>query len=265
MRNFQFFFRAVCVLMLFAISGCRLTEKVQINHFATEIVVSKGFHVMYYEQEGIIAIYPRENTTEAKFYTALDEDKKEFERLANEMGDTCHSETITLFRYSGWGLGDEIRTFRYHPVNKLTVKSSIDWGSELPAGSDLSAQFLFLSANYDKFVRTCSTSEPKDPYRNGITLSGYIKSKADIAYNEAKDTGRCQIVLDYLNKVRFEEMTFVGINGRENSNSIATWGFLYSVNANMKKPQTLTLEFTSRDGTVTTETVDITEPADIKG
>ncbi len=28
---------------------------------------------------------------------------------------------------------------------------------------------------------------------------------------------------------------------------------------------TLTLEFTSRDGTVTTETVDITEPADIKG
>ena len=257
MRNFQFFFRAICFLMLFAISGCGFTEKVKINHFATEIVVSKGFYVTYYDYEGIIAIYPSANSTEAKFYTALDEDKKEFERLANEMGDICHSETITLYRANGFGLGEETRIFRYHPVNKLTVKSSIDWGSELPAGSDLSAQFLFLSANYDKYVRTCSTSKPKDPYRNGITLSGYIKSIADIAYNEAKGTGRCQIVLDYLDKVHFEEMTFVGINGRENTNSIGTWGILHSENANMKKPQTLTLEFTSRDGTVTTETVDI--------
>ena len=246
-----FYLPLIAVLFLAVVlSSCDVNEKVKVNHFATNIFENGYLRatIPAYASKPALFIELNFRADGRDAYSAFENDntrRETFERLANEMGDIHHSETYVYFPLVS---SPADRTFLYHPVDNIRIYSSIPWSEDEPEGSDITKEFAFLSLNSDKYVLTGQKDDGQGMDQN-LSIVG-LAQITGLLRKYAADTKYSSVLYDYLDKIDFRSMTFV-------SDVYADYyGYVSSNNPKFLEPQTLTLEFTYRDGrTTSTEVV----------
>lgn len=167
--------------------------------------------------------------------------QEKIEELVRRFGEAEHeTKKYWGFTKPHFTLDLPQRYFLANPIDGITIKSSIDWGAEYPAGSSLDGEFWVLGRCHDlyakKLIKPTPESKPSD-----------FLMKSEVFMNRVKNTYLRQHRNDYEDYFtivlsKLSEADFSGMDYLEPS------FFVTSDNAHLLLPQTLTITMIHRDG-----------------
>ena len=249
-------FYLVALPLVLVLQGC-FSKDIRINHFATEIIETGEIKAettpgSFSESPVLFLNFsPKWGSIQTSGDSSNSESVRKFDSLASRMGDVHHQETYNVFEYAAYQVENK-RIFLFVPVDNITIKSSIPWSDSRNAGDDISSEFVLLTQVSDRYVLTGQKYDAT-PSEKGKFGANALKEYYEKMNEEAAQTGYSATVFELLSEFDFSKYTFVSCVTKTLNRH---FGALTSLNPKLLEPQTLTLEFTYRDGrTTSTEVV----------
>lgn len=240
--------------LLVGLSGClpKLDETEEVitwDHFATGFIEKPTFAVAQNYQTGLLLIQSTQIVPGPKGRTfkdcvsILDESQRpRVAKYAEAFGDKADKP----FTYKGLvrngGAPVPLNFYYATPVSSITITSDIDWSKSLPAGSDLASEFAYFTGCSDLFAKEHKKYSPKEPPSDFPIRN--VAYKELLRRNFAIQSSVTEILYGKLSDLDLTKRDYVGIS--------TVFMILGTDNAEYRKPQTLTVKMTFRDGESTT-------------
>lgn len=249
-------FIILSVIVTIVLSSCGGEDKVyKLEHFATGFRMGHKIRVFTYNKETPYLIClqrePSRETPDIYYDSNKKSERTQCSKIARNLGDTCHRETVIEPAGSkGHGV---YRVFSGSLFQSISITSNIDWGSTLPAGSDISAEFILAMVTFDHYIQTCQKPQmprpiPEDVKPTSPWMQNYIKS----IYAEKDTYG--EPLVGHLQSIDFSQIKYWSVsnysdaNGKYDNMDIWPGMYLTSNHSSLSKPQTLTFKVTYQDG-----------------
>lgn len=240
--------------LLVGLSGClpKLDETEEVitwDHFATGFIEKPTFTVWQDYGTGLLYILSTKEVPGQKVrtfkdcVTILDESQRpRVAKHAEAFGDKADKP----FTYKGLvrngGAPVPVHFYYATPVSSITITSDIDWSKSLPAGSDLASEFAYFTGCSDRFAKEHKKYSPKEPPTDFPIQN--IAYKELLRRNFAIQSSVTEMLYGKLSDLDLTNQDYVGIS--------TVFMILGTDNAEYRKPQTLTVKMTFRDGKTTT-------------
>lgn len=236
--------------LLLGLSGCfpKLDDTEEVitwDHFATGFIEKPTFTVAQDYQTDLLWIQstrmvpgPKESSFK-DCVTIFDESQRP--RVA-KYAETFGDKVDKPFTYKGLvrngGAPVPIHFYYATPVSSIVITSDIDWSKELKAGSNLASEFAYFTGCSDLFAKEHKKYAPKEtPTELPIQNRAYGEI---LRNNFANQSSATEILYGKLSELDLTGKDYVGIS--------TVFMILGTDNAEYRKPQTLIVKMTFRDG-----------------
>lgn len=247
--------------LLLGLSGCfpKLDETEEVitwDHFATGFIEKPSFTVWQDYGTGLLYILSTKEVPGQKVRTFKDcvtiLDESQRPRVA-KYAETFGDKADKPFTYKGLvrngGAPVPVHFYYATPVSSITITSDIAWSKSLPAGSDLASEFAYFTGCSDLFAKEHKKYAPKEP---PTQLPIQNRAYRDILRrNFADQSSYTEILYGKLSDLDLTNRDYVGIS--------TVFMILGTDNAEYRRPQTLTVTMTFRDGQTATSKVKLNQ------
>lgn len=240
--------------LLVGLSGClpKLDETEEVitwDHFATGFIEKPTFIVAQDYGTGLLLIHSTQIVRGQKGGTFKDcvsiFDESQRPRVA-KYAETFGDKVENPFTYKGLvrngGAPVPLHFYYATPVSSITITSDIAWSKDLPAGSDLASEFAYFTGCSDRFAKEHKKYSPKEPPSDYPIQN--VAYKEILRRNFANQSSATEILYGKLSDLDLTNRDYVGIS--------TVFMILGTDNAEYRKPQTLTVKMTFRDGQTAT-------------
>ena len=243
--------------LLLGLSGCfpKLDETEEVitwDHFATGFIEKPTFAAGQDYGTGLLYILsaqevPGQKTRTYKdCVTILDESQRpRVAKHAEAFGDKLDKPVTYRGLVRNGGAAVPLHFYYVTPVTSITITSDIDWSKELPAGSNLASEFAYFTGCSDLFAKEHKKYAPKETPRE-LPIQDLAYGKI-LRNNFANQSSATEILYGKLSDLDLTSRDYVGIS--------SIFMILGTDNAEYRKPQTLTVTMTFRDGQTATSKV----------
>lgn len=242
--------------LLVGLSGClpKLDETEEVitwDHFATGFIEKPTFIVDQDYGTGLLRIHSTQIVRGQKGGTFKDcvsifdeSQRPRVAQYAEAFGDKLEEPLTYRGLVRNGGAAVPLHFYYATPVSSITISSDIAWSKSLPAGSNLASEFAYFTGCSDRFAKEHKKYSPKEPPSDFPIQN--VAYKEILQRNFANQSSVTEMLYGKLSDLDLKGRDYVGIS--------TVFMILGTDNAEYRKPQTLTVKMTFRDGhTATSE------------
>lgn len=247
--------------LLLGLSGCfpKLDDTEEVitwDHFATGFIEKPTFVAGQDYSTRLLFILSAQEVAGHKertykdCVTILDESQRSrVAQYANDFGDKLDEPTTYRGLVRNGGAAVPLHFYYVKPVTSIVITSDIDWSKELKAGSNLASEFAYFTGCSDLFAKEHKKYAPKEtPTELPIQNRAY---RDILRRNFADQSSYTEILYGKLSDLDLTSRDYVGIS--------TVFMILGTDNAEYRRPQTLTVTMTFRDGQTATSKVKLNQ------